>query len=158
MKRNGYIPLLVFLFLSFLAGGIGSRFTAHSVRTWYQILDKPPFNPPSWLFGPVWTVLYILIAVSGWIIWKNRQNPNSQKLLYLFGFQLFLNALWTIIFFGAHQMGWAFLDIMILTIAVGTYTLFARNVSIAASFLFVPYWLWLLFAGYLNLFIWLMNR
>jgi tryptophan-rich sensory protein len=158
MRRNDYISLMVFLFLSFLAGGIGSIFTSPSVKTWYVTLVKPPFNPPSWLFGPVWTVLYILIAVSGWIVWKNRQNPQATILLYLFGLQLFLNALWTFIFFGRRLMGWAFLEILILTIAVGTYAMFARNVSKTAAILFVPYWVWLLFAGYLNLTIWLINR
>lgn len=157
MRRNGFVSITIFLCLSFLAGGIGSIFTARSVKTWYAALEKPPFNPPSWVFAPVWTVLYILIALSGWIIWQNRSKPQSRMLLYLFGLQLFLNALWTVIFFGWHQMGWAFVEIIILTIIVGTYTLFSRNVSQTASLLFVPYWIWLVFAGYLNLTLWLIN-
>ena len=97
--------LIVFILLCQAAGILGSAYTIKSIPTWYKGLIKPSFNPPSWLFGPVWTLLYTLMAISGYLLW---QNPNSKLPVILFFVQLMLNAIWTPLFFGAKKLGWAF--------------------------------------------------
>jgi translocator protein len=131
-------------------GGLGVQGTA----TEYQHLRQPGWAPPSWLFGPVWTVLYAMVALSGWLAW---QRVGFTRPLWCYTAQLVLNAVWTPLFFGAGQYGLAFADIVALWLLIGaTVVLFWRH-SRAAALLLLPYWAWVSYAGALNLSIWLLN-
>lgn len=123
----------------------------------YAALEQPSWAPPSWLFGPVWTVLYVLIAVSGWLVWRRRGWRGARLELSVYVIQLLLNAAWTPLFFAAGLRGTAFLDIVLLVVALtATIALFAR-VSRWAAVLLVPYWAWTVFATALNFAVWQLN-
>jgi len=121
---------------------------------WYAALIKPEWNPPAWVFGPAWTLLYTLMAVAAWLVW--RRVGFSRPLAFYF-VQLVLNAVWTPIFFGAHQLGWALAEIVVLWSAILLTLLSFRCVSPAAGWLFVPYLAWVSFATFLNLTLWRLN-
>jgi translocator protein len=157
LARSDAVALLVFLALSFLAATIGGAFTADSVRTWYPTLVKPSFTPPGWVFGPVWTVLYLMIAASGWLVYRQRPDPAVRSSLVLFAAQLVFNALWSVLFFGLQEPGWALVDLCLLWAIIGAYTLAAWRISRPAALLFLPYWIWVGFAGILNAAIWRLN-
>jgi translocator protein len=141
-----------------LAGLIGSFFTASSVSTWYAALQKPAFNPPSWLFAPVWITLYTLMGISAYIVWqKGLKKKNVKVALVIFGVQLLLNALWTIIFFGLKNPLLAFIEIIILLAAVAVTMMKFYPLSRTAAYLLVPYLLWTAFAAALNLAIIMVN-
>lgn len=141
----------------FAAAAIGGAFTASSVGTWYENIAKPSWNPPDWVFGPVWTVLYAMMGVSVWLIWRASGWTGARLALSLFGIQLALNALWSIIFFGAQRPGYAFVEIVFLWFAiVATATAFWPH-SRWASGLLIPYLAWSAFAAVLNFTIWRMN-
>ncbi|CAA9396043.1 MAG: Tryptophan-rich sensory protein [uncultured Pseudonocardia sp.] len=123
----------------------------------YGALVQPTWAPPPWLFGPVWTVLYALIAVSGWLVWRRAGWSGGRTALTVYAVQLVLNALWTPLFFGAGLLGVAFAEILLLWVAIiATIVLFARHSRIAAAML-VPYLVWVSFAAALNLAIWMLN-
>lgn len=152
-QKRSLLALAVFLVLSFSAAAFGASFPPGE---WYAGLDKPPWNPPSWLFGPVWTVLYLLIAVSAWRIWK-RFGCEAKAALAAWGVQMVLNALWSWLFFGLHRMDVAFAEIMALWIAIAaTIILFWRRDHVAGALL-VPYLLWVSFATALNWALWQLN-
>ena len=121
---------------------------------WYEALAKPSFNPPSWLFGPVWTVLYVLIAVAGWRIWQRERSGAAMKLWWL---QLTLNFLWSPVFFALHRIGLALVVILALLAAVLVFIAIARKVDGLAAWFFVPYAAWVAFASLLNASIWMLN-
>lgn len=157
-RLRSIIGLVVAVLVSQSAGAIGGFFTASSVRTWYVDINKPPFNPPSWVFGPVWTILYTLMGVAAWLVWKNGTDRRAVRIaLWLFAVQLVLNALWSIIFFGLRSPGYALLELVVLwAVMLATMVQFFR-VCKAAGFLFVPYQLWVSFAAVLNYYIWRLN-
>ncbi len=149
--------LILFQFVCFGAAAIGGAFTATSVRTWYLEIAKPTWTPPSWVFGPVWTILYVLMGVSAWLVWRAAPWPNARVALTLFGVQLVLNTAWSILFFGAQNPGLAFLEILLLWCAiVATIVTFWRH-SKTASVMLAPYLCWSSFAAFLNYAIWQMN-
>lgn len=151
------VKLLLSIALSFVAGGIGSLATVPNIPTWYAALEKPFFNPPNWVFGPVWTLLYVLMGVSLYLIWINKGKKPKQSAYNLFGAQLVLNALWSIVFFGLHQPWLAVIVIMAL---LTTLTLTIRSFapySKMAAWLLVPYIAWVSFATTLNISIALLN-
>lgn len=128
-----------------------------STGDWYVSLNKPSWNPPSWLFGPVWTTLYCMMAVAAWQVWRVGGWQRQRVALSLFVGQLVLNALWTPIFFGAHQMGWAFVEIcMLWTALVATIGAFWK-VKLSAALLLLPYLAWCTFAAVLNFTLWRLN-
>jgi len=149
-KYKDILNLAAIIILCFLAGAFGTLFTRRSLETWYKQLYKPLFQPPNWIFGPVWSFLYLSMAVSFWLVWRKRATVSIKSLAWLFVIQLILNACWTPLFFGWHQMFLAFLLLLVLTILVGAYALHSWKVSKPASLLFLPYWMWLCFASYLN--------
>jgi benzodiazapine receptor len=159
MKLNLVIKLVICLALTFSAAFIGSIFTGRAVPDWYAALNKPSFTPPNWLFGPVWTILYILMAISAFIVWqKGLANQAVKSALILYLIQLVLNALWSVIFFGLKLPLPAFIEIILLWCAIAfTIFTFAR-ISITAALLLVPYILWVSFAAVLNFFLWFLNR
>jgi benzodiazapine receptor len=154
--RSGLV-LLGWLALCFGVAGISSVFVMHSLFTWYPGLVKPPFNPPHKLFGPVWTLLYTLMAISAWIVWATRASVCRTRGLRLFAVQLALNLLWSWIFFSRHQIGTAFIDIVALWIAILLTINTFRRMSTRAAWLLVPYLAWVTFAAYLNLAMWRLN-
>ena len=149
--------LIGWLALCFAVGVAGSIFAGRAIPTWYAALVKPPLNPPNHVFGPVWSVLYTLMAISAWIVWKTRPSSCRRRGLRLFLVQLALNFLWTWIFFGAHQMLTAFADLVALWAAILLTLLTFKKMSTTAAWLLVPYLAWVTFAGYLNFAIWRLN-
>jgi tryptophan-rich sensory protein len=121
---------------------------------WYVALDKPAWNPPAWIFGPAWTLLYTLMAIAAWLVWK---RGGWRRPLPLYFVQLLLNAAWTPIFFGAHQLAWALVEIVALWIAILLTLLSFRRVSKTAGWRFAPYLAWVTFAAILNFTLWRMN-
>ena len=159
MAKGINIPVLIgFVLGSQLAGIIGALFTARSVQTWYTTLQKPSFNPPSWLFGPVWTVLYLLMGIAAYLVWaKGWTVPGVKTALFVFALQLVLNSLWSILFFGVRQPGWAFMEIVVLWAAIVVTIVLFWKISRTAAFLLVPYILWVSFAAVLNYSLWRLN-
>ncbi len=157
-RTSHAFSLLAFVLISELAGIIGSLFTMSAIPTWYAGLVKPALNPPGWVFGPVWTLLYLLMGVAAWLVWREGWGKIEVKVaLGFFALQLILNAAWSLIFFGGHNPAVALLEILALWLAIlGTIIAFAR-VSKPAAWLLVPYLLWVSFATYLNFAIWLLN-
>lgn len=153
--------LLLGLFVAFVAcfgvGAMGGFATTSSVNDWFLTLNKPSWNPPSWLFGPVWSTLYAMMACAVWLVWKNKRFSECRTAVLFFAFHLGLNLLWSILFFGLQQPGWAFAEIILLWISILTcIALFYRH-SKLASYLLVPYLMWVSFAGFLNYTIWSLN-
>lgn len=163
MKINNFFKLIIAVIVSEAAGIIGSVFTAPSIGSWYATLAKPEFSPPNWVFGPVWTALYFLMGVAAFLVWSSYAKASEDKkkgikiALALFGIQLVLNALWSIIFFGLHSPFWSFVEIIILWLAI-IWTIFAfYKISRPAAYLLLPYIFWVSFASVLNYFIWYLN-
>ncbi|WP_018654535.1 TspO/MBR family protein [Actinomadura flavalba] len=147
MTRTRWIGLAVFLGLAAVAALVGALGVDGTTST-YAELDKPAWAPPSWLFGPVWTVLYVMIGISGWLVWARHGVHWS---LTLWAVQLVLNALWTPIFFGEDAYRWAVVDIVALWIVIGILVAVFARLSRAAAWLLVPYWLWVTYAAALNI-------
>ncbi|MBW3012547.1 tryptophan-rich sensory protein [Candidatus Woesearchaeota archaeon] len=155
MNAKSLIRLVVSIVISGLAGLIGSLFTSQTVSTWFVELNKPVFNPPNWLFGPVWTLLYILIGVSLFIVWEKN---SKDKLAYtFFGVQMALNALWSILFFGLKSPLLAFIEIIALWVFILLTILRFYKISKTSAYLLIPYILWVSFAAVLNFSIYLLN-
>jgi len=159
VNGSSLLKLLASFAVVLAAGGIGSFATMRAIPTWYQGLTKPPFNPPGWLFGPAWTVLYLMMAVAAWLVWKQGWGAPGVKLaLGVFLVQLVLNALWSVFFFGLRSPLAGLVDIVVLWLAIlGTIVLFFR-VSIPAGILLLPYIAWVSFAAVLNAAILRLNR
>jgi benzodiazapine receptor len=149
--------LIISIAIAQAAGLIGSVFTASSVQTWYVDLIKPDWNPPSWLFGPVWISLYTLMGIAAYIIWSNRDIRGAKLALTIYGVHLIFNALWSVLFFGLRSPGLALGEIIILLIFIlATMILFWR-INRWAGILFLPYLAWVCFATFLNYTIWQLN-
>jgi benzodiazapine receptor len=154
MNPASILVLVVFLGACALAASMGVIFRPGE---WYEGLAKPSWRPPNWLFAPVWTILYISIAVSGWMVWRVSGLAGAAVPLAIFAVQLALNAAWTPIFFGLHRPDLAFYEIVVLWLSItATVTLFFP-LSVRAALLLVPYLAWVTFAAGLNLFIWQLN-
>ncbi len=158
MKLSNVSKCIIAIVFSELAGLIGSIFTAPAIRGWYTTLNKPSFNPPSWVFGPVWTTLFALMGIAAFLVWKKGWKRKDVKIaLGIFIGQLVLNTLWSIIFFGLQNPGGAFVEVILLWLAIiATIIAFAR-ISKAAAWLLAPYIAWVSFAAYLNFTIWMLN-
>jgi tryptophan-rich sensory protein len=152
-----WIGLASFLVLCLGAGGLGAAATTPEIDGWYRTLSKPTWNPPDWIFGPVWTTLFVLMAIAAWIVWRPAGFRAAAIPLTLFSAQLILNVVWSWVFFGLHQPGWAFVEIILLWVAIlATLITFWRR-SWWAGALLVPYLAWVSFAAMLNVVIWRMN-
>jgi len=151
LLRNALF-LVLFIIIAQMAGFIGSMFTADSVDTWYKEISRPSFTPPDWLFAPVWITLYVLMGISAFLIWKKGANKKEVKAaLIIFFIQLVLNSLWSIIFFGFHLTLIAFIEIVLLWVAILFMVIKFYSISKAASLIQIPYLLWVSFAAILNL-------
>ena len=159
MKPGIAIKFIICLAVTFTPAVIGSLFTRQAISNWYAYLNKPSFTPPDWLFGPVWTVLYLLMVVSAFLVWqKGLANPAVKIALALYLLQLILNGLWTPLFFGAKMLLFAFIEILLLWSAILLTILAFARVSTSAAVLLLPYIGWTSFAAILNFSIWLLNR
>jgi translocator protein len=152
-----WIGLAVFILVCLGAGGLGAIATTPEIDGWYRTLAKPAWNPPDSVFGPVWTTLFILMGIAGWLVWKPAGFKAAAMPLTLFGVQLVLNVAWSWIFFGMHQPGWAFVEIVVLWLAIVATTLAFFRRSQIAGWLLVPYLAWVSFAAVLNFTIWRLN-
>ncbi len=150
---NKYLKLLLAISLCDGAGLVGSIFTLNSVNTWYLTLNKPFFNPPGWVFGPVWTILYLLMGISLYLVWGNKKVS-----LIWFWIQLILNSTWSIAFFGLRSPVLAFIIIVLLWVGIFKTIMDFRKVNKKASYLLYPYLVWVSFASILNLSIVLLNK
>jgi translocator protein len=149
MKK--WLVLAALLVLCLGLGSIAGLLTAQSLPTWFPSLVKPSFNPPSWLFAPVWTTLYIMLAVAAWLVWLRKGS------LVLFYVQLALNFAWSLLFFGLHSPAMALVDIVAMWVAILLTLLAFWKVDRRAGWLMVPYLAWVSFAGVLNASIWWLN-
>ena len=159
MKRSAkdILGLAVALAACYGAAALGGLFTAGAVQDWYPTLARPSWNPPAWVFGPVWTALYGMMAAAVWLVWLERHRRPGAAPLVLFGVQLALNAAWSPLFFALRRPDLAFADIVLLWLAlVVTVWLFLKRRA-AAGLLLVPYLLWVSFAAALNFTIWRLN-
>ena len=156
-RRGEMLALAGFLVLCLAVAAAGGAVTATSVDGWYQTLTKPSFNPPDWVFAPVWTTLFVLMAVAGWRVWRRRGHPGRALALTLFGVQLALNLLWSCLFFGLQAIGAALVEVVMLLGAIlATSAMFSR-IDRRAAWLMVPYAAWVSFAVLLNTSIWMLN-
>ncbi len=151
------LALAIFVGLCFLVSGVAGVVTADSVGTWYQSLQKPSFNPPNWIFAPVWTALYLMMAIAAWRVWRHEPSKARTWALALFFLQLALNFAWSLIFFGLQQIGFALAEIIALLVAIiATAVVFWRIERLAGA-LMAPYALWVTVASVLNGALWLLN-
>lgn len=152
------VRLIVSIVVCQLAGGIGAIFTTPAIPTWYASLNKPPFNPPDWVFFPVWTTLYTLMGIAAFLVWRKGLDQRPVRVaLGLFGIQLILNLAWTIIFFGLHSLLGAVIAIAFLWIFILINIVTFWKISRPAGALLIPYILWVSFAGLLNVSVWMLN-
>jgi len=154
MFKVDFQKLVVALGMPVLIGILGSFFTAPAIGSWYTTLNKPPFTPPSWVFPIAWSVLYILMGISLYILWKKK---NTKTATHLFMLQLILNLLWSILFFGLKMPAIALIELLLLLGTVLITTKKFYEISRTAAYLMVPYILWLCFAALLNYYIVILN-
>ncbi len=155
--RSGLV-LAGFIGLCLAVGALGGWVTAPAVAEWYPTLNKPSWNPPDWVFAPVWTTLYILMAVAAWLVWKRGQTGAAIKgAMTLFFSQLLLNLAWSFLFFGARQPGTAFVEILMLWAALLATLIAFWRLSKPAGALLLPYLAWVSFAAVLNYTVWQLN-
>jgi len=152
-----WIKLISSIVICQIAGIIGSFFTAKNIPVWYAGLKKPVFNPPNWVFAPVWITLYLLMGVSFYLIWIKSAEKDIKIPVILFIAQLILNSFWTIIFFGLKSPGFALFEILILWILILLCIIEFYPVSVTASLLLIPYILWVTYASILNYSLWRLN-
>ncbi|MGD0912741.1 MAG: TspO/MBR family protein [Terracidiphilus sp.] len=152
-----WVGLLFWLVLCFGVAALGGRWTATEIPGWYRTLVRPSFAPPNWVFAPVWSLLYALMAVSAWQSWTQPPSPARTLALALFLVQLTLNLAWSWIFFRGHAIGPALAEVAVLWAAIGATTLAFARVSPAAAWLMLPYWAWVTFATMLNAGFWRLN-
>ena len=139
------------------AGAFGSLFTAPAIQGWYATLTKPDLTPPSWVFAPVWSTLFLFMGIAAYLVWQRRHVSHVRTSFVFFGVQLALNVLWSFLFFGLQNPAFALLDIAFLWVAIfGTIVAFAK-VSRSAAWLLAPYLAWVSFAAYLNYLLWALN-
>lgn len=157
MKDINIKILVLFIFICLGAGALGSIFTSGSIASWYVFLNKPQFSPPNWLFAPVWTILYIMMGSSAYLVWR-KMTMESIKAMQLFWGQLVVNVFWSIIFFGWRSPFLALVWIMLLWILVVLMILKFDKIDRISVWLLYPYFAWISFAVYLNYSIWVLNR
>jgi len=156
-RLRAAVALVVCVALCFAVGGVGGLATSRSVSTWYPTLTKPGWTPPSWLFGPVWGALYLMMGLAAWLVWRRKGLRDGKLPLGLFAWQLVLNAGWSWVFFGLRAPMPAFFELGALWFALAATVAAFWRVSRAAGLLLVPYLLWTTFAGALNFAIWRLN-
>lgn len=158
MDKAKLFKLLGSLILPISLGSIAGIITANEISAWYASLNKPSFNPPGYLFGPVWSALHILMGVSMFLIWNTIKTKLRQKALTVFGIQLFFNFWWSILFFSLHTILLALVDILLLWFLIIYMITLFKKIKPIAAYLQIPYLAWVTFATVLNICIWYLNR
>ncbi|MCB9802974.1 tryptophan-rich sensory protein [Candidatus Nomurabacteria bacterium] len=158
IKIKSWPKLLLSIIICQGAGLLGSVFTTSEINAWYRGIIKPSFNPPNWIFGPVWTLLFLLMGFALYLIWQEDFKKKKVQLAWaIFIGQLVLNVFWSVLFFGLHNPGAAFVEIIILWLAILTNIYYFYQVKKTAAYLLLPYILWVSFAAILNFAIWQLN-
>lgn len=159
MSKRDLLALVGFIVLCFAAAGLGGLWTAPATSAggWYSQIAKPAWTPPSWLFGPVWTALYLMMAIAAWLVWRQGGWAAQGRPLTLFLVQLALNALWSGLFFGLRSPGLGMIEIVFLWLAILLTLLAFLRVTPVAGWMMVPYLLWVTFASALNFAVWRLN-
>jgi translocator protein len=155
MLRNQWLVLAGFIIITLAVGMLGGWAVSGSVSGWYTTINRPSWNPPNWVFGPVWTVLYIMMAIAAWLVWRTKDRIAPAMILYFS--QLALNFAWSLLFFGARSPGLGLIDVVMLWLAVVATMLAFFGRSTWAGLLMVPYLAWVSFAAVLNFTIWRLN-
>ncbi|MFT3933454.1 MAG: TspO/MBR family protein [Chitinophagaceae bacterium] len=156
---NNTTKLILSIVLTVGIGLLGGLFTAPEIQGWYAHINKPSWNPPNWLFGPVWTLLYVLMGIAFYKVWKTTTTADKKQwAIIIFIAQMALNFIWSYIFFNQHQPGWAFVDIVVLWLAIICTIIAFSRINSGAAWLLVPYISWVSFAAILNYVIWQMNK
>lgn len=159
LKENKSILLMLCILGSISIGGLGGLFTAQEIPNWYASLKKPSFNPPNYLFGPVWTLLYFLMGISFYLILKEKKsNSHKTQSIISFVIQITLNFFWSFIFFKNHAMGWAYIEMCVLWLSIVWMLVSFYRINKVAAWLNVPYLVWVSFASILNLTIYQLNN
>lgn len=156
-RGNELLGLVAFVALCLGISAIGGWITAESVGAWYRTLQKPVFNPPDWVFAPVWTVLYLMIAVAGWRVWRAHGMAGARAAMVAYAVQLALNLAWSFLFFGGRMIGVALTEIVLLLAAIIVNAVLFWRIDRVAGWLLAPYAAWVAFAGVLNLALWHLN-
>ena len=154
MTKNKYLSLVLFLIITFAASAIGGFTTSAFKEPWYSQIILPTFNPPSWVFGPVWSTLYVFMSIA---IWKAWSITKDEKLLKIYFIHLFFNAIWSIIFFGFHNIGLALIDLIIILFFIILLMKIYYNINKTSFYLMIPYLIWSSYALILNTSIFLLN-
>lgn len=159
LNKNKIPKLIISFLLPISIGGLSGYITRNDPGgEWFKTLTKPFFNPPSYLFGPVWTVLYILMGISLYLIWNSPKTPLRQKALIVFAVQLFFNFWWSILFFSFHTLLIALIEILLLWILIVYMIAVFKKIKPIAGYLQIPYLLWVTFATILNISLWYLNK
>ncbi len=158
MNKSQILKLLASLALPLGIGAIAGLFTADAVPEWYETLNKPSFNPPNWLFGPVWTSLYLLLGISLFLIWKQSESKERNIAILVFLLQLALNFAWSFIFFYFNMIGLALIEIILLWISIIITLIMFYKIKPLAAYINLPYLMWVTFATILNASYYLLNR
>lgn len=144
------LKLIIAILLPMVLGGFSGFLTANSINDWYVTLNQPSFNPPNWVFGPVWTTLYLIMGISLYRIWRLPATEERNKTIKIFALQMTLNFFWSLIFFKWHLIGLALLEIIFMWIAIAMMIHHFRKLDAAAGYMNIPYLLWVSFASVLN--------
>lgn len=158
MYKTQILKLLISIILPLSLGAIAGMFTAQSVPEWYATLNKPSFNPPDWIFGPVWTSLYILMGISLFLIWKQVASKERNLAILIFFLQLLLNFAWSFIFFYFNMIGIALIEIILLWIGIIIMSVLFYKIKPMAAYINIPYFIWVTFATILNVSYYLLNK
>ena len=158
LGKSETIKLFLSIAVCQAAGLIGSVFTFPAIAGWYSSIQKPVFTPPSWVFAPVWTTLFLLMGISLYLVWsRGLESKKAKTAVYIFGLQLGLNVLWSFLFFGLQSPFLAFIEIILLWLSILATTILFYRISKPAGYLLIPYLLWVSFAAFLNYSIWMLN-
>lgn len=150
MKKSDIRKLVISILIPLALGAIAGRFTAQAVPEWFASLNRPSFSPPNWIFGPVWTVLYILLGISLYLIWKQIPSKERNNALWIFSAQMFLNFIWSFVFFYFNQIGLALIVIIGLWLSITLMLVSFYKIKPLSAYLNIPYFLWVTFASALN--------
>jgi tryptophan-rich sensory protein len=149
-RARRWVGLGISLAIAFAIAGIGGAATGPSIETWYAGIPKPWFTPPNWVFGPVWTILFVMMAVAAWRVWEARGWQGARVALALYGIKLVLNALWSVLFFGLHRPDWALVEVLVFAGAIAATLVAFWRIDRFAGWLMAPYLAWAVFAAVLN--------
>ena len=155
MLKNKFLSFILFLLLTYSASAIGGFVTVGFKEPWYSLINKPSFNPPSWIFAPVWTILYLMMTIAIWQFWHSKNR--DMNTIYIYFIHIVFNTTWSIVFFGLHKILFALLVLMILIYLIIILILRFKRVNMLSFYLMIPYLLWCCFALILNFNLFLLN-